>query len=412
MRIRPHAFVIVIGLTTAVGLRPAPVETVGRPGITPVACSPQAWIQNDPAFEALPAAKAFFGTYEGGVYRIEIPTRWNGELMLSAHGFVSSGDERGSELRVGFPDIREHLIASGLCVGGVELSMQRVRAGHRPPGHDGAHRPVHEIQWGRRAAARVPDRHLNGRPRHAARHARISDGFRGRPGDVSGRPGAVRLLHSGRRCRGGGHRPAVQGSWKGAADAAVDDRGARAATRLHREGPAARQRGDPPERRAEAVCSRGARIQVSAEHQRRRPRRQFLSFQPRRHEPALRLSNRRGARAHQRAAHRAGPAQGAGPGDSRGAGTVRRAGAVRRTDRAAGADNARDGRSLRADSSRTDTQSCGRRGRAIRISLSSGSTGSPATAGSASPSSRARSTISFVGSARACVRRATPCSAI
>ncbi len=92
-----------------------PASTVGRPGITPVACPAQTWAPDDPAFEALPGARAFFGTYEGGIYRIEIPERWNGELMLSAHGFVSNGGPQGSRLRVGIPAIRQHLIDEGFA---------------------------------------------------------------------------------------------------------------------------------------------------------------------------------------------------------------------------------------------------------------------------------------------------------
>ena len=67
----------------------------------------------DPTFEALPGAKAFFGKYDGGVYRIEIPDNWNGELALYAHGFVSNAGTNGSALRVGNSPIREHLIKEG-----------------------------------------------------------------------------------------------------------------------------------------------------------------------------------------------------------------------------------------------------------------------------------------------------------
>ena len=38
----------------------------------------------DPAFDALPGAKAFFGKYDGGLYKHEIPDNWNGELALYA----------------------------------------------------------------------------------------------------------------------------------------------------------------------------------------------------------------------------------------------------------------------------------------------------------------------------------------
>jgi pimeloyl-ACP methyl ester carboxylesterase len=86
---------------------------LGRSGITPVPCPTQEWQLGDPTFEALPGAKAFFGQYDGGIYRIEIPDAWNGELTLYAHGFVTNGGAQGSSLRVGNSPIREHLIKDG-----------------------------------------------------------------------------------------------------------------------------------------------------------------------------------------------------------------------------------------------------------------------------------------------------------
>src|SRR5262245_2254175 len=94
---------------------PVPTAGVGRPGITPVACPQQTWQPTDASFTALPGAKAYFGPYDGGLYRIEIPDRWNGELMLSAHGFTTNAGPRGSELRVGLPLICEHLIQEGFA---------------------------------------------------------------------------------------------------------------------------------------------------------------------------------------------------------------------------------------------------------------------------------------------------------
>src|SRR5207249_11949775 len=96
-------------------LWPVPATAVGRPGLTPVACPQQKWEYSDPSFDALPGAKAYFGRYDGGIYRIEIRERWNGELMLSAHGFTTNSGARGSELRVGSPLIREHLIQEGFA---------------------------------------------------------------------------------------------------------------------------------------------------------------------------------------------------------------------------------------------------------------------------------------------------------
>jgi len=86
---------------------------LGRPGITPVPCPTQEWQPGDPKFDALPGAKAFFGSYDGGLYKIEIPDNWNGELALYAHGFVSNAGAQGSALRVGNSPIREHLVQEG-----------------------------------------------------------------------------------------------------------------------------------------------------------------------------------------------------------------------------------------------------------------------------------------------------------
>ena len=107
------AFAVAVSGDTAVSM--APLAALGRPGITPVACPSQAWQRDDPKFDALAGAKAFFGEYDGGVYRVEIPGTWNGELVLSAHGFVTNAGPNGSRLRVGMPGIREHLIAQGFA---------------------------------------------------------------------------------------------------------------------------------------------------------------------------------------------------------------------------------------------------------------------------------------------------------
>jgi pimeloyl-ACP methyl ester carboxylesterase len=88
-------------------------NALGRPGITPVPCPDQAWQLGDPKFDALPGAKAYFGQYDGGIYKIEIPDTWNGELALYAHGYVPSSGAQGSALRVGNSPIRDHLIKEG-----------------------------------------------------------------------------------------------------------------------------------------------------------------------------------------------------------------------------------------------------------------------------------------------------------
>jgi hypothetical protein len=103
--------------TAALGSRPA---AVGKPGLTPAPCPDQQWQAPDPTFEPLPRAQASFGKYDGGVYRIERPDDWNGELVLWAHGYVSNGGAQGSQLRMDFPSrgsapYRQHLIEKGFA---------------------------------------------------------------------------------------------------------------------------------------------------------------------------------------------------------------------------------------------------------------------------------------------------------
>jgi pimeloyl-ACP methyl ester carboxylesterase len=90
-----------------------PRAEIGKPGLTPVPCPQQEWQLGDSAFEPLPGAKAFHGKYEGGLYRIEIPDNWNGDLVLFAHGFVSNAGQNGSMLRVGVHRFREHVVRQG-----------------------------------------------------------------------------------------------------------------------------------------------------------------------------------------------------------------------------------------------------------------------------------------------------------
>ena len=74
----------------------------------------QNWVVEDPKFDALPNATAYFGARPGVFtgqygYRIEVPKNWNGELVMYAHGF------QGMEprLRASFPPIRNWFIENG-----------------------------------------------------------------------------------------------------------------------------------------------------------------------------------------------------------------------------------------------------------------------------------------------------------
>ncbi len=106
------------------GLAQAPASP-----FTPVSCPDMTWVNSDPTFIALPSAQAYFGTYDGGLYRIEVPKNWNGDLILAAHGFTTTAGPTGNVLSVGFdspqfsatfapgldPSLRGHLIDNGFA---------------------------------------------------------------------------------------------------------------------------------------------------------------------------------------------------------------------------------------------------------------------------------------------------------
>ena len=112
MRLRALTCAAITALI-AIGQSTRTTTALGRPGVTPVPCPDQPWQMAEARFDALPAAKAFFGQYDGGIYRIEIPENWNGELVLYAHGYAPNTGTNGSTLRVGNSPVREHLIQNG-----------------------------------------------------------------------------------------------------------------------------------------------------------------------------------------------------------------------------------------------------------------------------------------------------------
>ena len=102
---------VALGLALLPGIG-APAASAASP-FAPVPCRTAAWQNGDPAFTALPGAKAYFGDYAGGLYRMEIPDKWNGELVLYAHGYAGEGNL----LRVQNPQAawRAHLIEQGFA---------------------------------------------------------------------------------------------------------------------------------------------------------------------------------------------------------------------------------------------------------------------------------------------------------
>ncbi|MCA1645401.1 MAG: hypothetical protein LC797_08015 [Chloroflexi bacterium] len=81
-------------------------------GAAPAAAADQSTpygVVHDPYFEALAGATGEFGYYAGGAYRLEVPSAWNGGLVLFAHGYRGEGPD----IFVSDSPIREHLIANG-----------------------------------------------------------------------------------------------------------------------------------------------------------------------------------------------------------------------------------------------------------------------------------------------------------
>jgi pimeloyl-ACP methyl ester carboxylesterase len=98
----------------------APSTPTARPIPSPVtfAQEPQGITLGDPAFEALPGARADFGRLGGAVYQIEVPDHWNGRLVLYMEGY----GELGPEARVSPPNIRTYLILHGYAWGASSFS--------------------------------------------------------------------------------------------------------------------------------------------------------------------------------------------------------------------------------------------------------------------------------------------------
>ena len=83
-----------------------------------VAQEPQNVGLADPAFTALPGAKAYYGRLGGAVYEIEIPDHWNHRLVLYMHGFESLAPQA----YVQQPSLRDYLIRSGFAWGATSTS--------------------------------------------------------------------------------------------------------------------------------------------------------------------------------------------------------------------------------------------------------------------------------------------------
>ncbi|GIE98547.1 alpha/beta hydrolase family protein [Paractinoplanes rishiriensis] len=101
------AFALVVSLAAApapaqaAALCEAPVPSPTQPGylITDPDCS----------FTPLDGARAYTGIRDGAAYRIEVPQRWNGKLVVYAHGYRG----QGTTVYVSNPELRAHYLAEG-----------------------------------------------------------------------------------------------------------------------------------------------------------------------------------------------------------------------------------------------------------------------------------------------------------
>jgi pimeloyl-ACP methyl ester carboxylesterase len=100
-----------LAATACGGSARTPSTPTARPIPSPVAFrpDPQDITLADPAFEALPGARADSGRLGGAVYQIEMPDNWNGRLVLYMHGYGELRPEAG----VSPPGIRAYLIRHG-----------------------------------------------------------------------------------------------------------------------------------------------------------------------------------------------------------------------------------------------------------------------------------------------------------
>ncbi|GAA0492432.1 alpha/beta hydrolase [Paractinoplanes deccanensis] len=84
----------------------APVPSTTQPGY--LVADPDCDLDGTP-FTPLPGARVHTGITAGAAYRIEVPGKWNGGLVVFAHGYRG----RGTTVYVDDPGLREHYVARG-----------------------------------------------------------------------------------------------------------------------------------------------------------------------------------------------------------------------------------------------------------------------------------------------------------
>ncbi|GGN42850.1 fermentation-respiration switch protein FrsA (DUF1100 family) [Actinoplanes campanulatus] len=86
----------------------APVPSDTKPGylVADPDCGP-----DGAPFTALPGARTHTGIRDGAAYRIEVPSRWNGRLVVYAHGYRGTG----TTVYVSDPELRQHYVDRGFA---------------------------------------------------------------------------------------------------------------------------------------------------------------------------------------------------------------------------------------------------------------------------------------------------------
>lgn len=108
-------FAVALTLMTVALMPAGGAAQAPRTGLRPVPCEDKPWTTSDKRIAPLAGARLFSGEYQGGLYRMEIPDAWNGELVLWAHGHVPSSGAEGAVLRAVDPPMREALISRGFA---------------------------------------------------------------------------------------------------------------------------------------------------------------------------------------------------------------------------------------------------------------------------------------------------------
>jgi hypothetical protein len=105
------ALLISTGAAPAAATAPActaPTSSTTHPGY--LVADPDCDRDGTP-FTALPGATAHTGILAGAAYRIEVPRRWTGGLVIFAHGYRGTG----TTVWVDDPDLRAHYVARGFA---------------------------------------------------------------------------------------------------------------------------------------------------------------------------------------------------------------------------------------------------------------------------------------------------------